>query len=78
MRLLACLDASFLLEVKEARQDVMTFAETYAFVIRNDWWGIIKLPLCFGIDKTLTVHDVYFLYNTLDSYIYCMFSSNLC
>jgi hypothetical protein len=56
----------------------MVFLETHAFVITNDWWGINELSLCFGIDKTLTVHDVYVLYNILDSYIYCMFSSNLC
>lgn len=50
----ACLVVS-LLEVKEVRVTVMTYAETHDFAIAKDWCDVNELSLYLGVDKIRTI-----------------------
>lgn len=43
----------FLPKVKEIMHGVMTYTETYDFVIAKNWRGINELSLCYGVEKNL-------------------------
>lgn len=45
----------FLPDVKNVKNDVRTHANTYVFIIVQDWWGIDELPLCSRVDTTKLV-----------------------
>lgn len=62
----------FLLEVSEVRHDAKTYAKTYNFVIVSNWWGINKLALCYGVEKTRLVCDNVFIVHYSLSNIYCV------
>lgn len=52
----------FVPEKKDVRDDVRTFAASYDFVLRKDWWGFNELPLCYPLDTSLTVYiKLYYL-----------------
>jgi hypothetical protein len=52
----------FVHEKKDVREDVRTFAASYDFVLRKDWWGFNELHLCYPLDTSLTVYiKLYYL-----------------